>query len=77
MRDDFARDAQAAGFDDFIAANAEDRALVNHLAAQDFGRGAARCFGRHSAYVFSGDIIHCRGTIHRARSGGFCGYSKT
>jgi hypothetical protein len=61
VRDDFARDAQAARLDDFIAANAEDRAFVNHFAAEDFGRGAAGCFGRHSAYVFSGDIIHCRG----------------
>jgi two-component system response regulator LytT len=59
--DDFARDAQAARLDDFIAANAEDRAFVNYFAAEDFGRGAAGCLGRHSAYVFSGDIIHCRG----------------
>jgi len=61
MRNNFARNAQAARLDDFIAANAEDRALVNYFAAEDFSRSAAGCFGRHSAYVFSGDIIHCRG----------------
>jgi two-component system, LytTR family, response regulator LytT len=61
VRDHFARDAQSAGLDDFIAANAEDRAFVNHFAANDFGGSAAGCFGRHSAYVFSGDIIHCSG----------------
>jgi two-component system response regulator LytT len=69
VRDDFARDAQAARLDDFIAANAEDRAFVNYFAAKDFGRGAAGCFGRHRRYVFSGDIIHCRGTIYRAPTG--------
>jgi hypothetical protein len=66
VRDEFACDAQAAGLDNFVAAKSEDRTLVNHFAAEDFGGGAAGCFGRHRAYVFSGDIIHCRGTIYRA-----------
>jgi hypothetical protein len=61
VRDDFARGAQAAGLDDFVPANAEHWALVNHFAAKDFGGSAAGCFGRHRAYVFSSDIIHCRG----------------
>ena len=59
--DDFARDAQAARLDNFIPAKTEDRPLVNHFAAKDFGGSAAGCFGRHRAYVFSSDIIHCRG----------------
>ncbi len=61
VRDKFAHNTQATGLDDFIPAYAEDRAFVNHFAAKDFGGSAAGCFGRHSAYGFSGDIIHCRG----------------
>ncbi len=67
VRDDLARDAQAARLDDLVPADAEDPSLVNHFAAKDSCRSAAGCFRRHRAYVFSSVIIHCRGTIHRAQ----------
>lgn len=70
VRDDFSRGTEAARLDDFITAKAEDRAFVNHFAAKNFGGGAAGCFWRHSAYSFSGDIIHCSGRALARFSGG-------
>jgi hypothetical protein len=42
MGNDLARRSNAAGFDDFIAADAKDRPLVDNLAAENLGSLSAK-----------------------------------
>src|SRR5947199_219444 len=51
MRHNFPGGAQTAGFDHFVAAHAEDRALVNNFAAENARSAARRCCSQAHACI--------------------------